>query len=454
MRKIIAVAVREYQAAVKTKAFLVMLVMMPVFMLGGIVFQMTMGKRVDTRDKRIAVVDCTGRLFDVLAQSAHERNTKHIFSGGTQIGPRFLLERVAPSCEDLDQVAFEMSQRVRNEAFYAFVIIPADVMTPRGTQGAPESEDDPVDDEFTGGPAAAGGVRYHSNTPTYGDVVRWLRPNVQAEIQRVRLTAAGIDPDVVETATAPVSVDNLGLVTRGQGGQIVQAQKADEIANFIAPFGLIMLMFLTVQVGAAPLISSVLEEKTQRIAEVLLGSVNPFSLMMGKLIGMVGVSLTLITIYLGGAYVAARRLGYGQYFPQHLVVWFAIETVLMVTLYGSIFIAIGSAVSDHREAQSMLMPAFIFLILPLMIWPTVVKEPLSPFSTFVSFIPPATPMLMTVRQAVPPGIPLWQPIVGAVLVLITTVGCVFLAGRIFRVGILMTGKGANLRQMLGWAFRG
>ncbi|UCC31708.1 MAG: hypothetical protein JSU86_05390, partial [Phycisphaerales bacterium] len=83
-----------------------------------------------------------------------------------------------------------------------------------------------------------------------------------------------------------------------------------------------------------------------------------------------------------------------------------------------------------------------------------VKEPLATSSTVMSLFPPATPMLMILRQAVPPGVPLWQPLLGVALVILTTMACVFAAGRIFRVGILMQGKGANLGQMMRWALRG
>jgi len=213
-------------------------------------------------------------------------------------------------------------------------------------------------------------------------------------------------------------------------------------------------MFMVVQVGATPLIQSVLEEKMQRIAEVLLGSVSPFSLMMGKLLGMVGVALTIATLYLVGAFVAVKHAGYEQFFPGHLVFWFVLYQGLMVLLFGSIYIAVGAAVSDFREAQSLMMPAVIFVMIPLFVWVPVVKEPTSTFSTLISFFPPATPMLMVVRQAVPPGIPVWQPILGVALVIATTVACIFAAGRIFRVGILMQGKGANFREMARWVLHG
>jgi ABC-2 type transport system permease protein len=199
---------------------------------------------------------------------------------------------------------------------------------------------------------------------------------------------------------------------------------------------------------------SVVEEKMQRIAEVLLGSVSPFELMMGKLLGIVGVSLTMATIYLVGGYIAIHNAGFAQYFPGHVVWWFVLFQGMAVLLYGSIFIAIGAACSDMKEAQNMLTPVMIIVVSPMLVWFQVLKEPLAPLSLALSLFPPATPMLMIVRQAVPPGVPLWQPLLGVALVLLSMLVCVVAAGRIFRVGILIQGKGATVGQMIRWVFRG
>jgi ABC-type Na+ efflux pump permease subunit len=215
-----------------------------------------------------------------------------------------------------------------------------------------------------------------------------------------------------------------------------------------------MLMFLAVFVGASPLLQSVLEEKMARIAEVLLGSVTPFELIMGKLLGTVGVSLTMVSVYLAGAYYALWHLGYAELFPTHLLVWFLVFMSLAVLMYGSLFSAIGAAVTDMKEAQSAMMPVILLAMFPMFIWLNVVRSPTATFSQVASLFPPATPMLMLMRQAVPPGVPLWEPILGVLLVLLTTVACVFAAGRVFRIGILMHGKGANVMQMLKWAIRG
>jgi ABC-2 type transport system permease protein len=209
-----------------------------------------------------------------------------------------------------------------------------------------------------------------------------------------------------------------------------------------------------VMLGAQPLMHSVMEEKTLRIAEVLLGSVRPFELMMGKLIGMVGVSLTVATVYLVGVYFALKQAHYDQYFPTDVIWWFIMYTVLAVLMFGSIFAAVGASVSDLKESQNLLTPVMLVAFAPMFVWMNVVREPNSTLSTVLSLFPTATPMLMIVRQVVPPGIPIWQPILGTVLVLLTTATFVWAAGRIFRVGILMQGKGAKISDMFRWLVRG
>ena len=439
MRKIIVVAVREYQAAVKTKAFIISILAMPVFMGGGIVFQTLMRDKVDTTDKKIAVVDQTGRLYDAVVEEALKRNKSEVFKGEGEkrkkVRPRFLIERAEVGSDDPARMVFELSERVRNEQIFAFLIVGPDVVKPG---------DDPT----------RARVAYHSNTPTYDDFKNWVAGVLNSHTQQLRFQAVDLQPEVVQRATQRVPVANLGLVSLDDEGRITEAEESNEIANMLVPMGLMMLMFMVVMVAASPLMQSVVEEKMQRIAEVLLGSVTPFQLMLGKLLGIVGVSLTMATIYLVGAFFAIHQAGYGQFFPTHLVWWFVLFQAMAVLLYGSIFAAIGASVSDMKEAQNLMTPVMLVVIAPMFVWLNVVREPLATSSTVMSLFPPATPMLMILRQAVPPGVPLWQPLLGVALVILTTMACVFAAGRIFRIGILMQGKGASLGQMMRWVLRG
>ncbi len=448
MRKIMVVAVREYSAAVKTKAFLITLIAMPILMGGGIVAQVLLEGRVDTGDRKIAIVDYSGQLYGPIAQAAAKRNDEDIFkknddgeTTSTQNKPKFILTQYRPTGAFDDakanaELQLKLSELVRKKEFFAFAIIPPDAMSPAddGEEAVP--------------------IAYHSNTPTYNDLVDWMRGVINSKVKQYRFGQAGLNLAVVTKALAPVPIDNLNLVTRDESGQITKAVKSNRAANFMIPMAMMMLMLMVVMVGASPLVQTVLEEKMQRIAEVLLGSIPPFQLMMGKLLGTVGVSLTISTVYLGGSFAAVSYAGYGSMFPTHLLVWFVVFQSLAVLLFGSVFIAVGAAVTDLKESQSLLSPVMVLIMAPLFVWPNIIKEPNATFSVLLSLFPPATPMLMLVRQAVPPGVPLWQPLLGIVLVLLTTVIFVIAAGRIFRVGLLMQGKGAKFSEIIRWVISG
>ncbi|MCO6435880.1 MAG: ABC transporter permease [Phycisphaerae bacterium] len=451
MRKTIVVAVREYQAAVRTKAFIISLVLMPVLFGGSLAFQFLLKDRVDTTTRKVAVVDHTGWLFDAVAAAANERNENRIFSdpgeGGErkQTKPKFLFEKIAPA-DDEDRQLVDLSAAVREGKYFAFVVIPTNLSP---------AKDDGKSAEGAGVPAMAGArIDYHSNSPTYEDLLEWLVPVVNNAVQANRFDRLGLNPQTVAQATKPVRVDNLGLLSVNEKGEIVKAERANELANFLVPMGMMMLMLMVVMVGATPLVNSVLEEKMQRIAEVLLGSVPPFQLMLGKLIGMVGVALTISTIYLLGGFFAIRYAGYEQFFPAQQLWWFLVYQAMAVLMFGSMFAAVGAAVTDIRESQSLITPVMLVVMMPLFVWVNVVKEPTASFAVVMSLIPTATPFLMPMRQAVPPGVPIWQPLLGLVLVIMTTLLFVLAAGRIFRVGILMQGKGADVKQMLRWIVRG
>jgi len=445
MRKTLIVALREYIVSVRTKAFLIGLLMMPLMMGGSFVVGALMQGRVDTKDKKIAVADYTGRLFDGLDAAARQRNEVAIFTGeGTarkQTLPRFVLEKVdtggaaGTGSLEMQRLSLQLSDRIRKGELMAFVLIGPNV----------------IDTARNPGQAT---LNYYSNTPTYNDVLGWISGVLNEQIQQLRLEGAAFDPKVVRQLTQRVPVGNLGLVKTDAAGNITSAVETNQLANFLVPFVMMFLMFMVIMATTTPLLNSTLEEKTQRIAEVLLASIPPFELMAGKLLGIMGVSLTMATVYLTGAYAALNRAGYAQFFPWQSVWWFVGFLSLAVLMYGSIFIAIGAAVSDMKEAQSMMTPVMLLVVSPMFVLQYVIREPASTLALVMSLFPPATPMLMIIRQTVPPGIPVWQPVLGVVLVLLTSLVCVFAAGRIFRVGILMQGKGAKISEMFRWALRG
>jgi ABC-type Na+ efflux pump permease subunit len=134
--------------------------------------------------------------------------------------------------------------------------------------------------------------------------------------------------------------------------------------------------------------------------------------------------------------------------------WFVVFQSLAILMFGSMFLAAGSCCNDLREAQNLVLPIWLPMIIPFFFLSTVMEHPDSLFATALSLFPPATPMLMLLRMSLPPAPALWQPIVGAIGTLVTTVVCVWLAGRVFRVGLLLSGKPPKFSQMLRWVVSG
>ena len=187
------------------------------------------------------------------------------------------------------------------------------------------------------------------------DELHWCQGKINDFVHASRLKEAKIDPDLVARATAWINVEPMGLVDRSKTGQFSKPRESKLEETIFLPFGMMMLMFMVVFLAAQPMMESVLEEKSQRIAEVLLGSANAFQLMVGKLIGGVGGSLTVVAAYAVGGCALAWYYEAFRLVPLRIVPWFIIYQVLAVMLFGSIFMAVGAAVNQLKEAQSMLM---------------------------------------------------------------------------------------------------
>ena len=436
MNKLLVIARREYRATVRSKTFVVAIVMMPIFMFGGVAVQKFTEEKMEGDTKTVAVVDHSGKLFDSLTAAAERHNSAPEADSDSKrktAKSRFAMERAPNSSGDPDRERLALSDRVRNKEIFAFIEIAPDIL-------------DRADPSI--------GIKYYSNEPTYSDIERWLSRAVNDKVRSVRLSTAGINKDLVEKCMTPVKVESLNLFTRSPNGEIMQAEPINEFLVFIVPLILIMLMFSSLMMTIQPLLQSVLEEKMQKISEVLLGSVRPFDLMAGKLLGYVAVAITLVVIYMFGGFWVARQYGYDKIVPMHLIGWFLVYECMAILMYGSLYLAVGSCCNDVREAQSLIMPVALVLVVPMMLLGTIIRHPTSGLATALSLFPPTTPMVMVARMTIPPGVPTWQPIAGIVGTFLGSVLCVWVAGRIFRVGLLMQGKAPRLPDLVKYAIHG
>lgn len=422
MSKIFAVARAELGMIVRTKAFLVTLLLMPVFLVGSVLIPQLLAKHGDTDTKRFAVIDRSGEVAAGLAAQADQRNR----AGTLPMAP--FVPEARPASAELDAQRLALSHEVREDRLWAFVEIPADVLDP----------------------AAKAKILYYSNHPTYDDLPNWIKATVDKIVKEKRLAGNHLDPQLIEKLTQPVETQSLGLYARGPNGEIKPPVETDWKRDYIVPFGLMYILFLTIFISAPQLMNVVIQEKMTKISEVLLGSVTPFELMMGKLLGGAGASAVMGLVYVTGATFAAVKFGIGDAITPQIIVMFLVFMALAILVYGSIFVAVGAAVSDLKDAQSLITPVMLIAVLPMFAVTTVMKSPASPLSIGLSLIPPATPFVMLLRAALQPPPPLWHVLLGIVLTTGFAVGCVAAAAKIFRVGILATGKSASFGEMLRW----
>lgn len=437
MRKIMILARREYFAAVRRKGFLIGLFLMPVFMSSGFIAIKLSQKMADVTDKTIAVIDRSGIMADVIVQAAKTRNENELYDKtGKKVKPAYHIELIAPEDNDPAGQRLALSNRIREKKLHAFVEIGSGILHPAGT-------------------AQGSDIAYYSENAIMDDARQWLSWPVNNRLRSLRLAEAGIDESKVRGLFAWVNIDAMEPVSvNGETGKVEDARRSSASKAMLVPMFTIILMFLLIQMGANPLISSVIEEKNQRIAEVMLGSIRPFDFMLGKVIGGVGVALTASFVYITGGIAMLWYLGMGDDIPYRLLPWFFSFLILAIFMFGSMFAALGSACNDIKDVQGLVLPAMLLVIIPMMLLMPVLKEPMSGFSTWLSLFPPFTPMLMMLRLCSPSSIPAWQPWVGIVGVLFLTVFTVWAGGRIFRIGILMQGKPPKLGDILRWAVRG
>ena len=173
--------------------------------------------------------------------------------------------------------------------------------------------------------APAKAVEFHSDNPNDDLLRNWLTAAVNGEVRSRRLRSAGIDQSIADRIDQPLSVDNLGLVERqastaGGAPAIKAAQKVDMVRTMLVPAVLMFAMFFVIMTSAPQLLNSVLEEKMSKISEVLLGSITPFELMMGKLLGNVGIAMLLAALYVGGGYAVAFYYGYADIVSPSLMI--------------------------------------------------------------------------------------------------------------------------------------
>ena len=511
MRKTFVIAARDYLAAVKTKSFLISLAFVPVLAFGGYLVGQLSQNVVDTSEKRIAVIDRSAEasaraatrpaagagggvarmaaraagldddrpLYQILIEAAQERDAEIRGPDGEPAKAPYVLEPVAVDDGDpaaLEARRLELSEQVRDGELFAFVEIGpsvvatspddlADLMEAarRAEASAREMDldaDDPMavltadlppelqelQDQY--------GVRYSSKSTTNPEVLGWIRSTLTPVVQYRKLEGLAIPPDRFAQLMQPLAINQRALAVRGEDGAVEYEDEPNPIAGMLVPFFSVFLLFSLIATAAFPLTTNIIEEKQLRIAEVLLGSVRPFELMLGKLLGGVAISLTLAAIYGAGVLFLAAQFDIVGLLGWSTIAWFLVFAALATLMVGAMSVAAGAAVTNLKEAQNIQTPIVLLPMLPALVAINVAQNPQGPIAQAFTWFPLTTPITSVMRITIRDGMPTWERFAAAGLSVLTTVFLVWLAGRIFRHGMLKSEKAAAFGDVLRWVTRG
>jgi ABC-2 type transport system permease protein len=403
MRNIWLIARREYLERIRAKSFLIMTILIPILM-GGLLFG---GAVINSRigSNHIAVVTDNPQFAEDLKTELSGKNRQAIVD---------VYSPTEPAVRDLlDQ---RMQKRSIGLGGYLWVTPPA----PGQSRGAYEWD-----------PKAKADIVTKSRV---ADAVRGV-------LARETLAQKGMSATEVNDLLKPVEL------------KPPPKDRKNSDAAFISAYGLFFLMYFVILFYGMNVARSIIEEKTSRVFEVMLSKVRPAEMMAGKVIGVGSVGLTQVGIWIAVALVAFKIQGLATEIdalptPGQLVC-FVIFFILGYILYSSIAAALGAMTNSEQELQQMNM----FLMLPLIACSVVifrvVTDPDGPISVFMSFVPFCTPLIMYTRIIVHQP-PIWQIVLSIVLLIATIYVILWIASRIYRVGVLMYGKKPNLPEILRW----
>ncbi len=270
-----------------------------------------------------------------------------------------------------------------------------------------------------------------------------IERQVSRAIVDARIEVSGLDVTRVRDLTKPPEYVTKAVTAEGE-------KSTNEVAKLLVPGAFMFLLWISVFTAGQYLLTTTIEEKSSRVMEVLLSAVSPMELLCGKILGQMGVGLVILFAYAGMGMVGLVAASMMHILDPMNLVYLAIYFVIAFALIACMMAAIGSAVSDVREAQSLIGPVMIVLVIPMMLWMPILRNPNSTFATVCSFIPPISPFVMVLRISGSEKIPAWEIPVSIAVGMVSVVIAAWAAAKIFRIGVLMYGKPPNFPTLIKW----
>jgi ABC-2 type transport system permease protein len=419
MYRILRVAQREYSETVRSKTFILGLLMVPVIIVAVILLGEKLGRRgkAPRETIRVTITAPSAELLAKVEAAFGEHNREH--------PGRMIVAKPLRAEPDDKAVQDEGRRQLRDGRVHVLVVL---------------------GDDVTGG---SGAVRLytHEPRPAHLDALWTVESLVREAVVDRRCEVQGLDRALLDKIR-DVPIERVEL-SGDSGDERVQGE-GQQVARMMLPFAFMYLIFMGIVGTGQQMLSSIIEEKNSRIVEVLLSAISPFELMAGKIAGLAAIGLTVTSLWALAAYGGARWQGIQIAVSLDLLVYVLIYYVLGFVLFSAILAAIGSVCNTLKETQSLMMPVMLVLIIPLLSWMQLAQNPNGALARGLSFVPPATPMVMVLRLSTGAGVWIGE-VVGTIALLAAAVlGTMWIAGKIFRTGILMYGKRPSPREVLRW----
>jgi len=419
MQRILKIARREYIETAKTKTFIIGLLMTPVI-IGAIIFftGRFSGSKAGPRPPiKVAVTDLSKQLTEDLETSFdnyNENNPKR----------KILLQHLEVK-QDSNEVQTQGKTRLRNGQFDAYVVISENILQEPGKIN----------------------VYIHKPKPADFDAYSTVEYRFRKVVENRRYEIEDLDRELLDRLqTIPIERVEIGSTDKKERVQ----NQAQRIVNMLVPFFFMYMIFLGMVGTGQQMLGSIIEEKSSRIIEVLLSAVSPFQLMAGKILGLAGIGLTVMALWLAAAFTAAWWQDLNVDVSTELLLYFVVYYILGFLFFSATLTGIGSVCNTIKETQSLMMPVMLIFIIPMVAWPMLVQSPDGTMARVFSFIPPMTPMVMVLRLSAGSNV-LFIEIGASILLLVLAVLVVtWAAAKIFRTGILMYGKKPGLFEILRW----
>ncbi len=457
MSRVLHIALRELISTVATKAFIIGVLITPVIIAVMIlILPLLIDPSAPKIDGELAIIDPTGEVIDgvreYLSPEAMARRRADFEDKIDEVMPDAVkgLTGVPAASAAIDQA---LETAIGEVPEIAILALPEDADLEQEKAALLEGK------AQDGGRLALAVIDRDAIHPgddgTYGRYRLFVREKLddrlKSEIQQAlrdtivgaRVLARGLDPEEIDRLTRVGFVRSVAVTEEGE-------RETSEILNTLLPVGFMGLLLISVMTGGQYLLTTTIEEKSSRVVEVLLSAVSPMQLMTGKILGQMAVGLIILVLYAGMGLSALVTFSAVGLIDPWLIFYLLIFFVIAYFVMASLMAAIGAAVNEMREAQTMMTPVVMMIMIPWILWLPISRDPNSLFATITSLLPPINSYVMLVRMTSSTPPPLWQVWLSITIGAVSVYGALWLAAKVFRIGLLMHGKPPNLATLWRW----